>query len=574
MTVNEKREYKAADWAALLILAVAAALLVWRCLYSFCASDESFYLAMTHRFWLGQLPVVEEWNSAQLYAILLLPFYGAWRALTGSVDGVYLAARIVYVLLAAGTAFAVYLQLRAQNRAAALSGGLLVLFYVKANIGGLSYYGICFVCVVLALTLLYGWKPGRGGAVRAFCAGVLFAIAVVCMPFLAVCSLAVLPFLFVPRLRRWRGAGWWVVAGILAAAVVYCIALFSRITPMQLLENVPYVLDDPDNHELNLLYLLARYFGNPVYQFIYTAPLWGGAGLFTLYRMLRKKPLSEKQRFWVLMVAAAALLGNLLLSVEIPGKAHTALCIFAAQCWLLTPKEKLPWKAAGFFFVPGLIFALVWQMSSNTQFSGMTVGFALSAVGAALMVPPCLEEMKPSLPRWVVPAVLCLALAGPVLVSGWQRLALVYRDAPLLQCTARLEQGPGAGLYTTPAHKQQYEDVRSTIVGLGNEEKPIFISSLLPWGYLCTDRPVGAPNTWRTLVDGKQLMDYYEVNPGNFPADVLVLAPEIGDYISTIQPEENPAPNLNAEDSDLLRLLAQKGYTVRETAAGTVYTAP
>lgn len=559
-------------WLPWAVLLIATGLLVWRSFYSFCASDESYYLAMVHRFWLGQQPVVEEWNSAQLYAILLLPFYSFYRAIAGSAQGVYLAARIVYVLLAGGTAAAFYGVLKRYSRIGALAAALLILFYSKANIGGLSYYGVCFLCVLLCLLLLTGCKPGKSGNLRGFAAGILFALAVVCMPFLAVCVLALIPPLFVKRLRVWCKTAWWFVGGIGVAAVVYCVALFSQVGLMDLLAHVPYVLADPDNHELNLLYLLMRYFANPVYQFIWTLPLWGGAGLYTLWQIVRKKEWSQQQKQWVLIVAAIALAINLLMSGDILGKGHTALCIFAVQCWLLTPSNHKPWYAMWGFFVPGLVFALIWQMSSNTQFSGMTVGFAVSAVGAAMMVPPCIENAK--LPRGLAGALLCVALAGPVLMSGWQRLALVYRDAPLSQCTARLEEGPGAGLYTSPAHKDQYEQVCADIHSLGHEEEPIFISSLLPWGYLCTDRPVGSPNTWRTLVDSPLLEVYYQVNPQNLPADVLVLDAEIGDYVSTIQPEENASPNYNAQESAFLQMLLDQGYTSRRVSCGTVYSRP
>ena len=49
-----------------------------RCFYSFCWSDESFYLSLIHRFWVGDKPLVEEWSGVQFYAILLLPLYSLY----------------------------------------------------------------------------------------------------------------------------------------------------------------------------------------------------------------------------------------------------------------------------------------------------------------------------------------------------------------------------------------------------------------------------------------------------------------------------------------------------------------
>ena len=84
------------------LLLAALALLLWRCTLTFCWSDEGFYLALAHRFWLGDLPFVDEWNTAQLYAPFLLPFYALWRAITGGTTGIYLAARVAAVLLSTG----------------------------------------------------------------------------------------------------------------------------------------------------------------------------------------------------------------------------------------------------------------------------------------------------------------------------------------------------------------------------------------------------------------------------------------------------------------------------------------
>ena len=90
------------------LLLAALALLLWRCTLTFCWSDEGFYLALAHRFWLGDLPFVDEWNTAQLYAPFLLPFYALWRAITGGTTGIYLAARVAAVLLQFALAFALY----------------------------------------------------------------------------------------------------------------------------------------------------------------------------------------------------------------------------------------------------------------------------------------------------------------------------------------------------------------------------------------------------------------------------------------------------------------------------------
>lgn len=49
----------------LIIIMIGIVLLV-RSFYSFCGTDECFYLSTTHRFWQGDKPIIDEWNPAQM----------------------------------------------------------------------------------------------------------------------------------------------------------------------------------------------------------------------------------------------------------------------------------------------------------------------------------------------------------------------------------------------------------------------------------------------------------------------------------------------------------------------------
>ncbi|MBQ5754620.1 MAG: hypothetical protein IIV90_03025, partial [Oscillospiraceae bacterium] len=124
-------------------------------------------------------------------------------------------------------------------------------------------------------------------------------------------------------------------------------------------------------------------------------------------------------------------------------------------------------------------------------------------------------------------------------------------------------------LYTNPAAAGQYKDLY-TVLQQDNADGPVFVSALAPWAYLCTDRPVGAPTTWRIYADSTVLQGYYEVHPNRRPETVLILAEEMGAYVSTIQPEDNPAPHTPAQEGVLLEELAAN-YAAKETPAGTLY---
>ena len=86
-----------------------------------------------------------------------------------------------------------------------------MLVYAKAGIGGLSYYTLCYLFFGTGLLLFY-IACETGPAARTglcFAAGAVMALAVVCMPYLAV--LWVLPaavLLLLPSARGRRGRCW------------------------------------------------------------------------------------------------------------------------------------------------------------------------------------------------------------------------------------------------------------------------------------------------------------------------------------------------------------------------------
>lgn len=604
------RAAHALPWAA---LAIGTTLLILRSFYSFCWSDESFYLSAAQRFWLGGVPFVEEWNTAQLYVVLLMPFYSLYRALFGSSEGVYLAARLVHAAASGIVGAFVYASLQKESRAGALAGGLLCILYSRANIGGLSYYNLSLLFAFAGAAALYraagqigtageaadkargttgATSPRRvrqsgriGAAVWCLFAGAVMALAVVCCPFFALFwAFALLPVL--PRFARWRRPAVWFLLGTGISAACYLGWLLARVSLSQIFEVLPVMLSDPEANPLGLRTILMA-FALPAYQFRYTLPLWGGAFVLVFWRLIiRRRPFTAHAALLPAGLALAALAAELLLSGRMLGKPHAALCLAALPLFLLLPNARRPWRCFFCFGLPGGVLAFCWQLASNTRFSGMTIGFALASVWAAMTaaafagwlqeaLPPmgAAAPQKAGLLRTLPALCLLLCLAGPVLAAGIQRMVLVYRDDPIALCDTRLEQGPARGLYTSAENARLYHEAYEVLAALPEDAGPLYISSLLPWGYLVKDLPCGAPDSWRTPLDHVQLPDYYALNPQSFPRTVLVLRPEYGRYRSTVEGTEGNGTNANVTESWFLDQLDARGYIKTEVVCGWLYTA-
>lgn len=95
---RERKKYSGSNLFAYIVLTVIAGLLIIRCFYSFCWSDESFYLSLVHRFWIGDRPIIDEWSGTQFYTVILLPIYALYIKVVGSNEGIFLFFRLLMVI--------------------------------------------------------------------------------------------------------------------------------------------------------------------------------------------------------------------------------------------------------------------------------------------------------------------------------------------------------------------------------------------------------------------------------------------------------------------------------------------
>lgn len=185
----------------------------------------------------------------------------------------------------------------------------------------------------------------------------------------------------------------------------------------------------------------------------------------------------------------------------------------------------------------------------------------------------------------------CIAITCAVLVQTMMlRLVNIYRDAPVQMLNSKISAGPAKGLYTTADHQVAYNVVYSAIrkyCQSSNLNEPhrfdnsleqdsssvanIFITKLLPWGYMCTDLRCGAPTTWRTPFNSKRLEPYYQMNPGRYPDMILVLNEQFGSYITCGDVESDTAPNENETGGYLLEYINSHDYETIEVPCGTLY---
>lgn len=588
--MNRRNEKRKIEYLPYLILALSAAALFIRAFYSFCWSDESFYFSTTERFLRGDAIFVHEWFPTQLVSLILLPFQWLYEAVSGSTTGVILYFRILYVLLSFGVAVFIYNTLKDEyGRFCSLCGALFYQYYTHLNIATMSYYTLSYTNFLVSMLLLYrGSKEaeeGKGGKVRLILAGTCFALAVLSLPSLAVAYFvcAALFFVFCIFRRKYFPVFWWSLLGIvIPAGIVLCYVLPTS-GLSGILENLPYVLSD-EEHTVSLVYPFKNFFlsvtavlSKAVYVSVLLALL--GFAKEAVRHVSKGSSGNEKVLSYFRKATLFVWIIDILLFVfyMIRGAGHTgfigtAFVLFSVPLYFWTEKRNR--KLFGLLVVSGMIFSMTYSYSSLCDLYVLCIGHNVAAVGGFMFVRDFLREL------WeksggentastgfaavrVLSGITIAIVIAVVLQTMTLRFVNVYRDAPIGQLTARVEQGPAAGLYTTPEHKQSYDAIYSAIKLCEKPGKKVFFTKLLPWGYLATDMECAAPTTWRTLFSSDRLRLYYEVRPEKIPDVIFVLPKEAGSYDSCGDVEADPIPNANEEEGWLLNYVNQNSYTTQ-----------
>ena len=585
-----------------ILLGLSCLILFIRCFYSFCWSDETFYFSTCHRFFTGDSVFLHEWFPTQLSSLILLPFYAAYILIIGSTTGIILYFRILYVILSLVNAVIMYRILsRHISVFSSCVCSLTLMFYAHLNIATLSYYTLSVQLFLMSMLLIYDYYMTYDKR-QLIVSGVLLALSVLSLPTLCIAYfiavvfilllLAAVRFLKLPESFKnaVRGADLTTLLtqtfiGIMIPAVIFFVFLLCNVSVSDFIKGIPYVLTD-EEHGTSLIYPLRKFFIgiNEVYG--YGAYLSYLLILVTLALSLLKKKLSPMIKLIFFSLDTLLFVYLFICSLGHTGYIQTAVCLYTLPVFFLSVKPDL--KVFNTFILGGMIMSLTYSYSSNGYLYVLSMGHFIASIGCIIIIDGFLKETDSY--RQVYALSLAAVLCVTVIQTMELRLVNIYRDAPVQMLNFKITSGPASGLYTTSDHYVAYNVAYSTIrkycmsselnepqkypnsmeldsKSIGN----IFITKLLPWGYMCTDLRAGTPTTWRTAFNSDRLKAYYEMNPGRYPDMVLVLNKEYGNYLSCGDVEGDPYPNENEIGGYLLEYINSQDYEELSVPCGTLY---
>ena len=558
-----KLRIKKRKWVFIFLFIPGILFLFWKTKYGYGASDEPFYLTVSHRLLKNDGLIVDEWNLSQLSGALLYPVMKLYHWIHPTTEGILLHMRYAYCMMQILTSLSICYRLRKYGCIAYLAANFYLLF-APYNIMALSYNTMGIACIVLCGIILSTYeKAGRGQVILA---GFLFSMAVLCTPHLVflyagLTFLMMIEFVY-KKVRKPEKSllqlpfSWFYISiGCGIGALLLIGFLFSRADFDELLKALPFMLQDSDHSPVGIKRAIKTYLLQNWIYFRKYILLQLSCIIFLLLNRKNNKLKYVPLQFSVLF----CFLQLLFLATKIQETYNFILYPIAWVGFLaFLMLENKNWKLFfwGYFLGLGYTFTLNW--SSNQGIFAITTGTVLVDLCSILFLWQVIQERKEKdkIRFPLQNSLILVLLLTQMLTLVYSKAVHVFWEPPVSELTAKVEEGPLKGIYTTEANADHYKMVLKDLTVLRDmKEGNVLLIGFDTWGYLAVDMPYGTYSAWsggeseHTL---SRLASYYELNPEKIPAYIYL-------------------PKISAWTTDeILNLLQLKDYEVNQQRAGYI----
>ncbi len=509
MKYHLKETEKKITAAFSLCLLALGIIFIFRQFYGFNKNDEIYYLSMTRRFVQGDGMLVDEWNNGQLFTFLLYPFVWIVTHILGGTEGIVLAARISFVLFQAAVACASFYLMKEQGLPAAVCG-IAYFVFTPFNISAFSYNTLVLAFLYLIFSAVAsGRQRGKRGWIFL---GILTAFTVLANPYTLILYLLYGLLCIGNTICRKQKTGvvcWrslvWLTVGAGLVLIVFLIFVFSRGSLQEILQSLDPIINDAERQkpvwEKTLKYAerMWRYYGGMLCM----AAVCG----FLFF-------LDKKRRIpgWLYMsaaglVTAAYILYYGLVWDHVPMNfIQVPISFLGLAAYMTNPERKK--RVFIYWYLPVLFFTYLMHMAADTGILAVSSAYWLVSAASVYLLWDHLKTWKRSSAACMLFLCVC---SLQILTTSRLRVIYVWGDDPLPALTARMEEGPMKGIYTTKENQELYTETLSDIQSLGlTKDDRLLVAGLAPWIYLDVDARVASYTTWEIPVQENLLARYYE----------------------------------------------------------------
>ena len=566
-------KYKWQDYIFIALIAGGIIFAFWKCVFGFGGNDEAFYLTVPQRFNMGDALIKDEWHLSQLSGFLLMPFVWLFTTITGSTEGIILAARVLYIIFHATVSIVIYSRIRKYGYVSVFAS-VLYFIYTPYDIMAMSYntMGLDFVTLAGVIMGTASYKK----KLPLIVSGVAFAAAVLCCPYLAVAyilyGICVLIHTFIKNketkfiLKSELFAGktfLFFSIGIFALAAVFLVFALTRVSIKEIFNYLPYLMTDPEHPQIALGARFGMYFKS-----IYNCHSHFKIALFSYLVMIVVMIIDRKRKshrsIYLIVTTAIVIFCYVLLLPQLTYSTYNAimfpLIFIGITSYILCENKPKPLFAS--LFVPGIIYSFAICFSSNQYFYVISMVITASNIASYVFLAQLLREMKTTQDNieyavWVKRGSF-LFVAFMIFLQGAFQITVkaehcFWESGNTSNLTAQIKNGPAKGIYTNVNNCNTYEQIYSDLQYYKNkqEDKILFLTSKT-WCYLAVDFPYGTLSAW---ISGEKpssverLKTYYRVNYEEIPKYIYI--PKDSEWDFTNIYNDAGASGYSVEENDI-----------------------
>ncbi len=507
----------------------AVVLLILKAPYGYGTTDECYYLITPLRLVQGDAPLVDEWFSAQLFGVVMFPLLKLYMLIVRSTTGIILAFRYIYIAVKILASIYIYRKLhRICDIFPAFVATLLFLIHSPFNIMALSYNSIGMIALAMTGVTLASLRDREW--YYSIISGFLFAIAVICCPYLALAFIVYTAAMIIMVVARKRSILFlrfmeWLrfVIGVAFAAVLFCILVLSRTSVKEILQSLPHIFSDPTHQSLSVFESIKTYFDYIL--------IWDRKRalilVFILVICIICICVKQLRKYRGLVFMAALLLTVVYVILpgypnDLPNYYIFQINIAGLASFLLLKKRPVNLFAA--VWVIGFLYTFAIHLASNQTYSIISSASIVPALASVIFIFRLVCELKEDaeslqLAKGMIPGCLALAVvAAQVCVIAVFVARMCFWDDDTISLSSKIDIGCEKGIITSQGYAEEY-------TGLWNETESIRILKSGRVMYMSWDRlwltlddakPVGSCFSYYVGTDeyrAQELKAYYEMHP-------------------------------------------------------------
>jgi hypothetical protein len=543
------------------------------------SEDESFYVTIPFRILNGDSLVQQEWHLTQFSSLFtVLPVY-IWTAIKGSVDGIFIFLRCLFLLFHTTLAITIYRFFRKYGVWAIMAS---MIFYVQIpyRIQAISYQSV-FVAFLLLLTLCLISIYKQKSICFYIFAGISVGCCCVCNPFFCVayvlyliaCALWTMRYSLIrgiiefkishpfkkgqkltkkqkkeqkqqkeqlfndlPDIEKYncffkKKAVLLVTCGILIVAVIAIIFFFmTGGTIDSIFDNIENLLGSSEYAVapisiLNKFIETLHFFNMANFGMPWILPV-----LF-IALILDEKRKYNTHRFAYLSVSVLwtiVFIIGVMKDIEIYKCAISLpFSVLSFVCYILTENKNK--KLFYGMYIPCLVATFFQYLAADTLLAVIGIVLAVGNVAGVFFAMDLWKEMhsdsnkdaNSTIGKERNKAFRSVIIIGFCLQILFYGIFYQYDQFPLTGDSVKATTGPYSGLYMTQNQYDKYNKVISDldfIKDYSAPSNPVLVASYSNWMYLYLERPIATYTTWyRGTIDTAQLISYYKENPEKKP---------------------------------------------------------